>query len=165
LKALVTPKNDVGLEIQRRTQTANICFCDMRKHLQSSHLARHTKLTIYKTLIHPVLLYGIETWLLRKRKNGLYMSRYNFELDREFKSPNVMGIVKNNKLRFAAHMIREDLLQRALFRAMPEDRRNQGRPKSRWANVVNKDSRALGARDWTNFARDRVQGGIFSDRF
>jgi hypothetical protein len=70
-------------------------------------------------LIHPVLLYGIETWLLRKRKNGLYMSRYNFELDREFKSPNVMGIVKSTRLRYAEHMIRgaNDLPQRALFRA------------------------------------------------
>jgi hypothetical protein len=36
--ALVTPKNDVGLEI-------------LRKHLRSSHLARQTKLTTYKTLI------------------------------------------------------------------------------------------------------------------
>jgi hypothetical protein len=36
--ALVTPKNDMGLEI-------------LRKHLWSSHLARQTKLTIYKTLI------------------------------------------------------------------------------------------------------------------
>jgi hypothetical protein len=29
LKALVTPKNNVGLEIQRRIQTANKCFCGL----------------------------------------------------------------------------------------------------------------------------------------
>jgi hypothetical protein len=54
---MMTPKNDVGLEIQRRIQTANKCFCGLRKHLPSSHLARQTKLTIYKILIRLVLLY------------------------------------------------------------------------------------------------------------
>jgi hypothetical protein len=29
--------------------------------------------------------------------DGLYRSRYNFELDREFNSPNVFGIVKTNR--------------------------------------------------------------------
>jgi hypothetical protein len=61
LGAFVTPKNDVGLEIQQRIQTGNRCFCGLRKHLWSSHLARQTNLTIYKTLFHPVLLYGSET--------------------------------------------------------------------------------------------------------
>jgi hypothetical protein len=60
LGALVTPKNDVGLEI--RAKNPNRLFCGLRKHQQSSHLARQTKLMIYKTLIRPVLLYGSETW-------------------------------------------------------------------------------------------------------
>jgi hypothetical protein len=42
LEALVTPKNDVGLEIQQRIQ---------RSSLRSSHLACQTKFAIYKTLI------------------------------------------------------------------------------------------------------------------
>jgi hypothetical protein len=57
----MTPTNDVSLEIQRRIQTANRCFLGLRKHLQSSHLSRQTKFTIYKTLIRPILLYGSET--------------------------------------------------------------------------------------------------------
>jgi hypothetical protein len=61
LRALVTPKNDVDFEIQRRIQTGSRCFCGMRKHLRSSQLARQTKLTAYKTLICPILLYGSET--------------------------------------------------------------------------------------------------------
>jgi hypothetical protein len=49
LGALVTPKNNVGLEIQRRIQTAHRCFCGLRL----PHLARQKNLPIYKTLIHP----------------------------------------------------------------------------------------------------------------
>jgi hypothetical protein len=122
LGSLMTPTNDVSLEIQRRIQTANRCFFGLRKHLQSSHLSRHTKFTIHKTLIHPVLLYGSETWVLTKREenqllvferkvlrticgpkieNGVYRRRYYRELDREFDSPNARNIMKTSRLRYA----------------------------------------------------------------
>jgi hypothetical protein len=64
LGSLVTPTNDVSLEIQRKIQTANRCFFGLRKHLQSSHLSRQTKFTIHKTLIRSVLLYDSEPWVL-----------------------------------------------------------------------------------------------------
>jgi hypothetical protein len=92
------------------------------------------------TLIRPVLLYDSKTWVLTKREenrllvfegkvypkivDGLYRSRYNFELDGEFNSPNVIGVVKSNRLR------------------------NVGERR---------DSKDLGTRNWTNFARYRVQ--------
>jgi hypothetical protein len=41
-----------------------------------------------------------------KLVDGVYRSRYNFELDREFNSPNINGVVKSNRLRYAGHMIR-----------------------------------------------------------
>jgi hypothetical protein len=171
----MTPTNDVSLERQQRIQTANRCFFGSRKHLQSSHLSRQTKFTIHKTLI---LLYGSETWVLTKREenqllvfvrkvlrticgpkieNGVYRRRYNHELDKEFNCPNALNVTKTSRLRYAGHMIRrsEDLPQRALVRAKPNERRNQGRPKSRWADGVNSDSLALRVRDWTHCAQDK----------
>jgi hypothetical protein len=105
-------------------------------------------------LIRPVLLYGSETWVLTKREenqlliferkilrticgskieNGVYRRRYNHELDKEFNSPNILNVTKTSRLRYAVHMIRrpEDLPQKALFRAKPNARRNQGRPGGR----------------------------------
>jgi hypothetical protein len=67
LGSLMTPTNDVSLEIQRRSQTANRCFFRLPKHLQSSHLSRQTKFTIHKTFIRPVLLYGSQPWVLPKK--------------------------------------------------------------------------------------------------
>jgi hypothetical protein len=51
--------------------------------------------------------------------DDVYRSRYNLELDRDFNSPNVIGIVKINRLCYADHMFRGSkyLPQRALFRA------------------------------------------------
>jgi hypothetical protein len=100
LGTLVTPKNDVDLEIQQRIK------------LQTS------KLTIYNTLIHPVLLYGSKTWILTKMEDNqlivferkvlctiygaktvesVYKSRYNFEFNSEFNSPNVIGVVNDKR--------------------------------------------------------------------
>jgi hypothetical protein len=83
-------------------------------------------------------------------ENGAYRRRYNHELDKEFNSPNApkLNVTKTSRLRYAGHMIRrpKDLPQKALFRAKPNGRRNQGRPKSRWADGVNSDSLALGQR-------------------
>jgi hypothetical protein len=59
LGSLMTPTNDVSLEIQRRIQTVNRCFLGLGEHLQSSHLLPQTKFTI--PMICPVLLYGSET--------------------------------------------------------------------------------------------------------
>jgi hypothetical protein len=153
LGSLMTPTKDVSLEIQRRIQTANRCFFGLRKHLQSSHLSRQTKFTIHKSLIRPFLFYGSETWVLTKREenqllvferkvlrtrticgpkieNGVYKGRYNHQLERRFDSPNVLNVTKKSRLRYASHMIKrpEDLPQKALFRAKPIGRRNQGRP-------------------------------------
>jgi hypothetical protein len=61
LGALVTPKNDVGVEIQQRIENANRCFCSLRKYLRSYH--RH--------IIHRlVVLYGSKTWVLIKREKN-----------------------------------------------------------------------------------------------
>jgi hypothetical protein len=146
LGSLMTPTNDVSLEIQQRIQTANKCFFGLRKHLWSSHLSRQTKFTIHKTLIRPVLLYGSETWVLReenqllvfKRKvfrticcpkieNGVYRRSYNHELDKEFNSPNSLNVTQTSRLRYAGQMIRrpENLPQKALVRAKPNGRRSQ----------------------------------------
>jgi hypothetical protein len=129
-------------------------------------------------LIHLVLLYRSETWVLTKREenqllifekkvlrmicgpkieNGVYRRRYNHELEREFDSPNVLNVTKTSRLRYAGYMIRrlKDLPQKALFKAKPNGRRNQGRPKSRCAEGMNSDSLTLGVRDWTHCAQDR----------
>jgi hypothetical protein len=72
-------------------------------------------------------------------RNGVHRRRYNHELDKEFDSPNALNVTKTRRLHYAGHMIirPEDLPQKALIRAKPNGRRNQGRPKSRWADGVN----------------------------
>jgi hypothetical protein len=76
-----------------------------------------------------------------KIENGVYRRRYKHELDKEFDSPKALNVTKTSRLRYVGHMIKRpaDLPQKALFRAKPNGRINQGRPKSRWADGVNRD--------------------------
>jgi hypothetical protein len=78
LGSLMTPTNEESLEIHRRIQTANRCFFGLHKHQRSRHLSRHTKFTIHKTLIHTVLLYDSETWVLTNCSylKGRFSERY-----------------------------------------------------------------------------------------
>jgi hypothetical protein len=92
-----------------------------------------------------------------KIENGVYRKRNNHELHKEFDSPNALNVTKTSRLRYTGRIITrtEDLPQKALFRAKPIGRRNQGRSKSRWADGVNSDSLALVVRDWTHCVQDR----------
>jgi hypothetical protein len=166
----MTPTNDVRLEIQRRIQTANRCFFRLSKHLQSSQRSRQTKFTIHKTLIYPVLLYGSEPWVLTKKEENQYLrgrfsQRYAARKSKMVptgegtttNSIKSLNVTKTSRLRDAGHLIRrpKSLPQKTLFRAKPTRRRNQGRPKSRWADGVNSYSLDLGVKDWTHCAQDR----------
>jgi hypothetical protein len=139
LGCLMTPTKDVSLEIQRRIQTANRCFFGLRKHLQSSHLSRQTKLTSPTVRQWNV---GVD----QKGGKGRFSERYAARKSKmvstgegtttnSINSLKALNVTKTSRLRYAGagHMIRrpEDLPQKALFRVKPNGRRNQGRPKSK----------------------------------
>ncbi|GBL82279.1 hypothetical protein AVEN_252452-1 [Araneus ventricosus] len=83
---------------------------------------------LYKTLVLPVLLYASETWTLnldvqrvletseRKvlktifgpvQEQGCWRTRYNFELYRLYKEPQVTQIIRSNRLRWLGHVWRK----------------------------------------------------------
>ena len=60
----INTNNDVSLEIKRRVTLANRCHFGLNMRLSSRVLTRATKLTLYKALILPVLLYCAQAWAL-----------------------------------------------------------------------------------------------------
>ena len=60
----MTADNDTSKEIRRRILAGNRTYFGLRKTLTSDRVLRRTKLTLYRTLIRPVVLYGHETWTL-----------------------------------------------------------------------------------------------------
>jgi len=63
----INTNNDVSMEIKRRITLANRCYYGLSRQLRSKAFSRRTKLTLYKSLILPVLLYGAEAWTLNTK--------------------------------------------------------------------------------------------------
>ncbi len=178
LGALIRVDGDNSMEIKRRNMLANRCFFGLRKQLRSNQLTKKTKCAIYKTIIRPVLTYGSESWPLcrsdenlllvferkvlrtifgAKNDNGTYRKRYNLELDADYGEPNIIAIIKTNRLRWAGHLARmeEDRPSKVLFRNNPGGGRGVGRPRTRWIDGVQNDLSTLGVRNWSQAAQDR----------
>jgi len=62
LGVLINNQHDTAVEIKRRIISGTRAFYSMKPQLSSKKLSRRSKLTIYKTLIRPIVLYGSESW-------------------------------------------------------------------------------------------------------
>jgi hypothetical protein len=97
--------------------------------LSSSLLSKIIKIKIYRTIILPVVLYGCVTWSLTLREEcwlrvfenkvlrrifgpkrdevtGEWRRLHNKELYALYSSPNIIGVIKSRRLRWAGHVAR-----------------------------------------------------------
>ena len=58
----LTNQNYIREEIKSRMKSGNACYHSVQNLLSSSLLSKNLKITIYRTIILPVVLYGCETW-------------------------------------------------------------------------------------------------------
>ncbi|KAJ4430090.1 hypothetical protein ANN_22299 [Periplaneta americana] len=113
LGGAVTNINDTREEIKRRLNVGNVCYYSVEKLLSSS-----LHLKIYKTIILPVLLYGIETWTLTLREDQRFENKVlrkifgakrdevareltklrNTELHEFHSSPDIIRNIKSRRL-------------------------------------------------------------------
>jgi hypothetical protein len=132
---------------------------------------------IYKTLIKPVLMYGVETWVLSKADElrlgvferkilkriygpvceaAIWRSRYNKEVYRLYDETDLVTTIRITRLRWAGHIVQmqDNLPCKKITLDKPEGRR-VGRPYLRWMDGVMRDAERLGVRNWRIKAKDR----------
>jgi len=68
LGTTLTNQNSIQEEIKCRLKMGNVCFYSVQNLLSSSLLSKNLKIKIYRTMILPVVLYGLETWSLTLRE-------------------------------------------------------------------------------------------------
>lgn len=179
LGTVINDQNKLKAEINNRIKSANKCFFGLKKQLRSRLISRRTKVRLYKTLILPVLLYASETWTLnldtqraleafeRKvlrtifgpvQEQGCWRTRYNFELYRLYKEPQVTQIIRSNRLRWLGHVWRtpENNPTRLYTFKNPEGARARGRPSTRWLDDTENDIKILKIKNWQRVALDRL---------
>ena len=182
LGSLVTADNNTSSEIKRRILAGNRAFFSLRHTLRSRNIRQRTKLTIYKTLIRPVVLYGHETWTMlaedqralgvfeRKvlrsifggvqNEDGVWRRRMNHELHQLLDEPSIVHLIKIGRLRWAGHVMRmsDDNPVKMVLLGSPTGTRKRGAQRARWIDQVEDDLRTLRSfGNWRLATQDRVQ--------
>ncbi|VVC28410.1 Hypothetical protein CINCED_3A012730 [Cinara cedri] len=164
-----------------RLQSANKCFFGLSKIFRSRAISKNLKVRMYLTLLRPIVLYGAETWPLRKTEErriavferkvlrkiyGAYFDvlanewgkLHNEELQSLFQRPDILKeIKKKRRLVWAGHAWRKhDSLIRRVIEENPVGRRPLGRPRLRWEDCVRSDTETVEPEcRWQGVAEDR----------
>jgi hypothetical protein len=68
LETTLTKQNSIHEEIKSRLKSGNACYHSVQNLVSSSLLSKTVKITIYRTIMLPVVLYGCESWSLTLRE-------------------------------------------------------------------------------------------------
>jgi hypothetical protein len=179
LGTLITTYNNTSAKINNRIALAIRSYFGLVNILKVKNIKREYRVSIYTTLIKPVLLYGAETWVLSKAdelhlgvferkilrriygtlcEGAIWRSRYNEELYRLYEETDLVTTIRITRFRWAGHIVQmQDNLRvpcKKISLDKPEGRRRVGRPNLRWLGVT-KNAERLGVRNWRSKAKDR----------
>ena len=95
----------------------------------------------------------------RDEVTGDWRKLHNEELNNLYFSPNIVGVIKPRRMRWAGHVAHMGE-GRGVYRVLvgkPEVRRPLGRPRRRWEDNIRMDLREVGRGcvDWMELAQDR----------
>ncbi|GFY30992.1 endonuclease-reverse transcriptase [Trichonephila clavipes] len=95
------------------------------------------------------------------KDQGCWRTRYNFELYRLYKEPQVTQVIRSNRLRWLGHIWRspENNQTRAYTFKNPMGSRTRGRPPTRRIDDVENDLKTLNIKNWQRVARIVGIGG------
>jgi len=165
----LTNQNSIQEEIKSRLQSGNAYYYSVQNILSSSLLSKNLKISIYRTIILPVVLYGFETWSLTLREEhrlwvfenrvlrrvfgpkrdevtGEWRKLHNEGLSDLYFLPNIVRVVKSRRMRWAGHVARMGEM-RGVYRVLvgkPEGKRPFGRPRLRWEDYIKMGLREVG---------------------
>ncbi|CAH1722426.1 unnamed protein product [Aphis gossypii] len=167
-------------EMDTRILMGNRCYFGLGSMFSSKILSTKLKIQLYITLIRPVVLYGSETWTLRKveetrlavfeRKilrriygpcidsdTGEWRIRHNDELKNLFQKPDIISEINRRRLMWAGHAWRkEGSFIKAVIKENPTWKRPLGRPRLRWEDRIKKEVKAVEPNtQWREAAEDR----------
>ncbi|MCI4382159.1 hypothetical protein PGIGA_G00260580 [Pangasianodon gigas] len=164
LGSAVQSNGECGKEVKKRVQAGWNGWRKVSGVLCDRKISARIKGKVYKTVVRPAMLYGLETVALRKRQESelevaeLKMLRFSLGVTRldRIRNEYIRGTahvghlgdkVREARLRWFGHVQRREseyIGRRMLDMELP-GRRQRGRPKRRYMEVINEDMKLVGA--------------------
>ncbi|KAL4153967.1 hypothetical protein QTP88_001800 [Uroleucon formosanum] len=179
LGSIITQDNELKTEVSSRIQLANKGYYGLEKVLKSRTLSKNLKIRMYMTLLRPIVMYGSETWALRKAEEqrlGVFERKvlrkiygpvfdnqtnewrklHNYEIQMQFQRPDIIKEITKRRLMWGGHAWRKQgSLVRLVIEEEPIGKRPLGRPRLRWEDCVKKDIKSIGPGiRWREVAED-----------
>ncbi|KAK3552958.1 hypothetical protein QTP86_029620 [Hemibagrus guttatus] len=174
LGSTVQSNGECGKEVKKRVQAGWNGWRKVSGVLCDQKISARIKGKVYRTVVRPAMLYGLETVSLRKRQESelevaeLKMLRFSLGVTRldRIRNEYIRGTahvgrlgdkVREARLRWFGHVQRREseyIGRRMLDMGLP-GRRQRGRPKRRYMDVINEDMKLVGARVEDAEDRDR----------
>ncbi|KAK3560030.1 hypothetical protein QTP86_033826, partial [Hemibagrus guttatus] len=165
LGSTVQSNGECGKEVKERVQAGWNGWRKVSGVLCDQKISARIKGKVYRTVVRPAMLYGLETVSLRKRQESelevaeLKMLRFSLGVTRldRIRNEYIRGTahvgrlgdkVREARLRWFGHVQRREseyIGRRMLDMELP-GRRQRGRPKRRYMDVINEDMKLVGAR-------------------
>ncbi|KAK3548096.1 hypothetical protein QTP70_004523 [Hemibagrus guttatus] len=174
LGSTVQSNGECGKEVKKRVQAGWNGWRKVSGVLCDRKISARIKGKVYRTVVRPAMLYGLETVSLRKRQESeleaaeLKMLKFSLGVTRldRIRNEYVRGTahvgclgdkVREARLRWFGHVQRKEseyIGRRMLDMELP-GRRQRGSPKRRYMDGINEDMKLVGARVEDAEDRDR----------
>ena len=155
LGSKITVDSDCSYKIKRRLLLGRKVMTNLDRIFKSRDITLPTKVRLVKAMVFPVVMYGCESWTLKKaehwRLDALELwcwrrllrvpwtaRRSNQSILKEI-SPeySLEGLMLKLKLQYLGHLMqRTDSLEKTLKLGRIEDRRRRGRQRMRWLDGI-----------------------------
>ena len=151
----ITADGDCSHEIKGRLLLGRRVMTNLDSILKSRDITLPTKVCLVKAMVFPVVMYGCESWTVKKAECGIIdafelwcwrrllrvswtVRRSNQSIPKEI-SPGISleGMMLKLKLQYFGHLMRRvDSLEKTLMLGGIGGRRTRGRPRMRWLDGI-----------------------------
>ena len=155
LGSKITADGDCSHEIKRRLLLGRKVMTNLDSILKSRDITLPTKVRLVKAMVFPVVMYGCESWTIKKSEHRRidafepwcwrrllrvpWTARRSIQSILKEISPgcSLEGLMLKLKLQYSGHLMRRiDSLEKTLMLGKIEGRRRRGRQRRSWLNGI-----------------------------